>query len=459
MADLFFNDGGKSYLLDAGAGIGSLSSAFLECCVDKSLKFDSITLDSFEIDESLCPLLRKTLDAYKSRLNLSSKIWNCDFVEVASDWVSGSMFADALPKYTHAILNPPYKKIRSNSTYRASLRRAGIETVNLYSGFVALALALSAPGGEVVAIIPRSFCNGPYYKPFREYVFKHSAIRHIHLFESRDKAFSDDNVLQENIVVHLQRGCEQDSVHVSTSSDDSFSDLETVEYPFASIVKSNDSEGFIHIPSSQYNDDSYSAVANNNLSDLGVTVSTGPVIDFRLEEHLRNMPERNTVPLLYSCHFRRGKARWPLEGKKPNAIKCNDETARWLYPNGFYCVLRRFSSKEEKRRIVASLVDPQIFPEYSMLGFENHLNVFHMKKQSLPECLAHGLVAFLNTSMIDKIFRTFSGHTQVNATDLKLLKYPKREFLEEFGSWAKARQALLQAEIDEKFEAMIEHYG
>ena len=31
-----------------------------------------------------------------------------------------------------------------------------------------------------------------------------------------------------------------------------------------------------------------------------------------------------------------------------------------------------------------------------MLGFENHLNVFHENKRGLPEALARGLAVFLN---------------------------------------------------------------
>ena len=48
--------------------------------------------------------------------------------------------------------------------------------------------------------------------------------------------------------------------------------------------------------------------------------------------------------------------------------------------------------------------------------------------------LAKGLAAFLNSSMVDNYFRQFNGHTQVNATDLRSLKYPAREQLLALGS-------------------------
>jgi hypothetical protein len=132
----------------------------------------------------------------------------------------------------------------------------------------------------------------------------------------------------------------------------------------------------------------------------------------------------------------------------------NAETEKWFYPNGFYCVVRRFSSKEENRRIVASVVDPRAFDDVPMLGFENHLNLFHENKRGLPQALTRGLVAFLNTTAVDEIFRRFNGHTQVNATDLRLMKYPSRDTLIALGTWAMQQRELTQTMIDDKLRTL-----
>jgi hypothetical protein len=87
-----------------------------------------------------------------------------------------------------------------------------------------------------------------------------------------------------------------------------------------------------------------------------------------------------------------------------------------------------------------------------MLGFENHLNVFHEDKRGLPEEVARGLSVFLNTSAVDEYFRRFNGHTQVNATDLKLLKYPSRAALSSLGKWAKQHPQQSQEMIDAQFK-------
>jgi hypothetical protein len=167
------------------------------------------------------------------------------------------------------------------------------------------------------------------------------------------------------------------------------------------------------------------------------------------------MPEKGTVPLLYPGHFSGQVIEWPKPGaKKPNAILRNAETEKWLYPNGYYVVVRRFSSKEEKRRVKASVVYPDAFNSSPMLGFENHLNVFHSGREGITENLAHGLAVFLNSTAVDEQFRLFSGHTQVNATDLRLLKYPSREILICLGVWAKAQGELTQQKIDQKIESL-----
>ena len=310
--------------------------------------------------------------------------------------------------------------------------------MNLYAAFVALALSLLERGGQIVAIVPRSFCNGPYYRPFREYILAHAALRRMHLFASRDNAFSDDDVLQENLILHLVRGETQSEVLISTSTDDTFSDLSDRSYPFHKIVLPDDPEHFIHVPTSP--EDTVFDESENiryALGDLKITVSTGPVVDFRLREHLREMPEPGTVPLLYPVHFSAGGFRWPAShSKKPNAIARNRDTEKWLYPNGCYCVIRRFSSKEEKRRIMANVVLPDSFHGVEMLGFENHLNVFHEGGSGLTEELARGLALFLNTEAFDEAFRRFSGHTQVNATDLRRMKYPSKEALLSLGRWS-----------------------
>lgn len=442
-------------LLDPGAGLGSLSLTFLE---SNLLKYKSCNFEvcTYEIDPCLKGFLENNFQLLRQKsinrrglmyINVLEK----DFIEDAVGLILGGQSA----KFTHAILNPPYKKIHSDSKHRQLLHQVGIETVNLYAAFLALSIHLLEDQGEVVAIIPRSFCNGSYYKPFREWIFKNASIKQIHLFNSRNSTFKNDDVLQENVIIHLKKNVPQQDVILSFSNDDNFLDYNACTFPFESILNPGDSELFIRIPSvSNLHSSSHSTIIKYSLVELGVDVSTGPVVDFRLKEFLRDDPEGDCVPLLYPSHFENMGILWPkMNGKKPNAISACSETEKLLWPSGFYVVVRRVSSKEEKRRVIASILDPNLL-NFSKFAFENHLNVFHCKKHGLEEFLAYGMAIFLNSSYVDQCFRSFNGHTQVNATDLRSLKYPDKETLIELGKWAKSQSDLQQEEIDNKINVL-----
>jgi len=186
MAGLFTDGEGYCRLLDAGAGIGSLSAAFLDRWRQGGFRFRQVEVDAFELDANLIKCLAQMLEKYDyKKSDFSFNIYKEDFIHAAVNSLTGNLFSETLQLYTHAILNPPYKKISSHSAHRAALRRVGIETVNLYSAFVALAVALTAPNGQIVAIIPRSFCNGPYFRPFRSLFVSEMALQAFYLFNCR----------------------------------------------------------------------------------------------------------------------------------------------------------------------------------------------------------------------------------------------------------------------------------
>ena len=197
MAALFSERHGPVRLLDAGAGIGSLTAAFID-----RWGAESVHVTAYEIDETLTSFLRDILSCY-GNCGFEGTIINRDFIQ---DAVYRVKLGRKEEPFTHAILNPPYRKINSGSVHRALLRAVGLETVNLYTAFVGLAIVLMRQLGEVVAITPRSFCNGLYYKPFREWMLARASLDRIHLFHSRKSAFNDDAVLQENVIIKLVCG-------------------------------------------------------------------------------------------------------------------------------------------------------------------------------------------------------------------------------------------------------------
>jgi len=322
--------------------------------------------------------------------------------------------------------------------------------LNLYAGFVGLIVRLLDKGGELVAVTPRSFCNGPYFKPFREDFLEAMSLRRLHLFESRSAAFSGDSVLQENIIVHAVKGAPKPTdIVISTSSGEHGGAVTERAVDFREVVSPNDAEQFIHLPSNDQYARARRAMGRlrTPLSALGVSVSTGRVVDFRAKDSLRQQPGRDTAPLIYPCHCSGGFVRWPKEKtRKPNAIVSHEQTRELLVPAGIYVLVKRFTAKEERRRVMACIYDSYQI-EAPWVGFENHLNYFHVAGHGLPMALAKGLAAFLNSTVVDLYFRQFNGHTQVNATDLRSLNYPTRAELERLGVRIPARE-LSQEQLD-----------
>lgn len=443
-------------LLDAGAGSGALTAAFVSRCCQKRGDVRAIAATLYELDNEILDALSATMrvceqHCAKAEIRFTFTIHSADFIQEMSSRLAGDLFDSHPPVFDVAIANPPYRKISTDSAERRALRSVGVETSNLYTGFIGLIQRLLVPGGQLVAITPRSFCNGPYFRPFREDFLRHLELLRLHVFESRQAAFRDDGVLQENIIFHAVKGQHQpNEILISSSSGKQGDEVTEAVFPSTEIVHPRDPERFIHIPSAASHARAKEALdgLTTSLASLGLTVSTGRVVDFRLKGALRKQPEHGTVPLLYPCHFNRGTVHWPkLEGRKPNAILDNEETRPWLVPSGVYLLTKRFTSKEERRRLVACLYDPDSVKS-RWIGFENHLNYFHANGHGLDRSLAVGLYAFLNSTVVDQYFRRFSGHTQVNATDLRMLTYPNREALEAMGRDTRSLD-LSQAEIDQ----------
>lgn len=442
MAKMFDCRRSRVRVLDPGAGAGTLCAALVLSLCQRTTRPTAISVTAYEIDPVLVGYLHQTLDRCQSAcegagISFQARLLDHDFIQAAVTGLAGDLFATGeRERFDCAILNPPYRKIRSDSRERYMLRSAGLETTNLYTGFVALTAQLLVPGGEMVAITPRSFCNGPYFEPFRQYFLRDMRFRRVHVFDTRDTAFAEDRVLQENVVFHAVKNTGGNPVvTVSASAKPDGGDMRVRAIRHAEIIHPRDPHAVIHVVpehDGEFTRDRISSLGGR-IADLELTVSTGRVVEFRARELLRYEPGKNTVPLIYPCHFKQGYVEWPGgKTRKPNALAFGPRARELVVPKGYYVLTKRFSAKEERRRVVAAVYDPTRICA-PQVAFENHLNYFHAQGGGLPATLAKGLAAYLNSSLVDDYFRQFSGHTQVNASDLRSFPYPMRSALVTLG--------------------------
>jgi adenine-specific DNA-methyltransferase len=444
-------ESGEVRLLDPGAGSGMLSAALVARILTERPNL-SVHVVAVECDHLAVPYLRKTLEACSLAGN--SRV---TFELIEGDFIMMSTGLGSNPRlmgHDLVIQNPPYAKLGASSTHRIAVRKAGVDAPNLYAAFLALSASALKPGGQLVAITPRSFCNGPYFGAFRSYLLDHITLDRVHVFESRSTVFAETGVLQENMVFSGTRGDTQGHVILSVSNGHE-DDATQRSVAYRDVVHPDDPHRFIRIATNE--DDVETAevmlALPCTLKELGIEVSTGRVVDFRSRSALLTEPTPAAHPLIYPGNLRGGAFEWPrLDIRKAQwfaPIEAKDKEL--LLPEGWYCVVKRFSAKEERRRIVASAWSPSEVP--GPVAFENHLNVFHVRGEGLDEETAHGLTVWMNSTLVDRFFRMFSGHTQVNATDLRSMRFPTRDALrrlgQDAGPWAS------QADVDQLVSAVV----
>ena len=445
MAGRIGTAGSKPRILDPAAGAGILCCAAVEELVRRDPKPDGIELVAYEVDQDLASPLRAVLAYLASwcRENRAAKV--VSHVEVA-DFVmvhAGALhrFGELIPfqpgveDFDVVVSNPPYFKVAKSDPRAAAASTVVHGQPNIYALFMAVGAALLRQNGDFVFITPRSFASGPYFRKFRSVFFDLIRPAEVHVFQSRRDAFGRDEVLQENVVLS---GTRRDRQHrrdtgapLVVSSSCGVGDIEDArrrKIPLKTSLDFSSADRVLRLPISDEDEGALALVDSwpNNLRDLGLKISTGPVVPFRalgLVDETGDVPTGH-APLLWMNHVQAMRATWPLNRHKPEYIKRLGSEAL-LVPNRNYVLIRRFSAKEEARRLTAA---PYVAADFAIpeIGIENHLNYVHRPGGTLSNDEAWGLAALYNSRLLDVYFRAINGNTQVNATELRAMPLPAR---------------------------------
>lgn len=435
-------NGSRLRILDPAAGAGILCCAAIEALLSRNAKPDAVELIAHEVDQDLIAPLRAVLD-YLSNwcrshgARVSFEIKASDFVMAHAETLCtlGQLFPSRseIERFHIVISNPPYFKIGKTDPRARAASAVVHGQPNIYALFMAIGGALLREQGDFIFITPRSFTSGSYFRRFRKVFFGMIRPTNIHVFGSRRNAFSRDEVLQENITVSGIREDRWrrngDTAPLLVSSSRGIRDLgesDERDVAMSTALDLASEEKVLRLP---VRDEEAKALAlmdswPNNLQRLGLNISTGPVVPFRAKEFIDQegaVPE-NHVPLLWMNHVRAMQTTWPLASRKPEYIQRTHARAL-LAPNRNYVLLRRFSAKEEARRLTAAPYIAERF-DVPQIGFENHLNYVHRPGGTLSEDEAWGLAALFNSRLLDAWFRTVSGNTQVSATELRAMPLP-----------------------------------
>ena len=426
MASLFTIDFSKPQLrlLDAGAGTGLLTTALVEYLRDSGY-LGEISVVCYENDGKVLPTLAQNLENLKNTYGVKYEI-RIDNYLTSQNFVCGDLFKKEAEEFDMIIGNPPYLKIAKDAPEALAMPEVCYGAPNLYFLFWAMGINNLKDGEQMVYITPRSWTSGAYFERFRKFLFRHCVITNIHIFGSRDKVFDGESVLQETMIIKVKKTREKPQyVEMSSSETSDFADVKHYKVDYNTIVAPNQ---FVFLVTSEEEADILSRVNSqpNTLESDDLRMRTGLIVDFRTREVLRDNDEDGSYPLFYSHHIKNGRVSWPV-GREAEYIVT--DKSGYLQENTDYLFVKRFTSKEEKRRLQCGIYLKADHSQYKYISTQNKINYI---KCDTPE-LAYGLFVLLNSTLYDAYYRILNGSTQVNSTEINLMPVPSKEAIREMG--------------------------
>lgn len=415
-------------ILDAGAGTGILSIALLEK-LNEVDEIKNIEIDLYENDTNTAEILEKCMEMAKEKIKKIKKynIIRENFIVYNKD--------EKEQKYDIVICNPPYKKIGKNDDEAVVMKEVIYGQPNMYFLFMAMSERLLKDDGEMIFIIPRSWTSGTYFKKFREVFLNNVKLTNIHLFVSRDKVFNKENVLQETMILRaVKTKVKQDKIQITQSfSNEDFDKINTYNIDYDLCIE-KENERYVYLPVDKTDIEVLETVNKfkTTLKDIGLKLKTGLTVDFRNEEFLEMESSTNNVPLFSSSHFKNGLICFPSGENEAQYV--NKINLSLLQKNTNYLFIKRFSSKEESRRIQPAMFFKNEFDSYDYISTENHINfISSLNNEELNEEMIYGLYSLYNSTLYDKYYRILNGSTQVNATEINNIPIPSENIIIQMG--------------------------
>jgi len=455
MAQFYHLDKEKIRILDPGCGIGILSCALIEFISDNFPNVKEIEVTVFETDLDILPYTEKCFSylgkwLHRKGILLTQFVCVNDFILHNASVLENQPNSEEM--FDVVICNPPYFKIAKDDPINKAAKSIIHGQTNIYSIFLILSGKLLKEGGQLIFITPRSFTSGSYFRLFREIFFSMIDFENIHLFDSRKEAFGRDKVLQENIVISCKKNTkflnqlsipfkEKKSINISVSNGlDDLGNRKSKHYSIDQLVDLKSYQKNLHIPTSSKDDKVISLFKSwkFKLKDFNISISTGKVVAHRAADYLIRNEINGCVPLFWLNNVEKMKFTWPITKFAKNKEKLqyilnNKATKSILIENKDYIFLRRFSSKDDHSKLIASYYFKSRFEKYKMIGVENHLNYIYRDKGKLLKSEILGISALLNSKLFDVYFRTFNGNINVSATELREIPLPDIKIIKKIG--------------------------
>jgi adenine-specific DNA-methyltransferase len=331
--------------------------------------------------------------------------------------------------------NPPYRKVSPlppalRETFQGSL----YGHPNAYGMFLHAGIEMLRPGGRLGFIVPRSMLSGLYFQNLRRMIEQKTYLEELSLLAERKNVFPQ--VLQGTMIIVFRK----------TKAGETATADHPVRTTLVRTVAELGNDGPRHVitraaqVTRRMNGTTIWFVSDQertySLLDkiigqhalmgspaVACPAKTGPVVWNRVKAHLRPQGGDGTLPLVWATDVGRFRFGLATAGDTRPAYLEETEKTRGLSTSGTSLLVQRVTADEQAHRIVASLSG---LPARQRYFVENHLNLLQPAPAARIDL--HYLLGILSSDVVEFLFRSMNGNTQVSATELNLLPVPRGGF-------------------------------
>ena len=340
---------------------------------------------------------------------------------------------DDYSNYKIILGNPPYFKLNSKLIKEIS----GYQEIvygqpNIYSFFMYWGMKHLVKNGVMCFIIPQSIRSGLYFKKLRAQIYNFK-IKSIIYIDSRQKVF--DRAEQAVMVL-----CLENKSVINTKTKIQFYCSDGIIYNEFKIPRSKlmlnetyNNNFVINRKLEMYDilDKVYSNSASLDSDQRKLKFSNGLFVWNQHKEEIVDY-ERESIPIIYggnvqSLEFNFNQCSSNKE--RMQFARITDKTKSFIL-TGKRLLVQRTTNFEKDIRLKACIISDSFLEKYKMYLLENHVNFLcdcNGKDKLLEEKILYYYLGMLNSRLVNYIFISKSGNTQVSANELNLLPFPRGE--------------------------------
>ncbi len=426
-------------ILDPGAGTGILTAAAVEEICKKYSSCKQIFVTCYENDPAFLPMLHDNLERIRKKcrhdynVKLFITVYEENYLTDSKNHYTVSFDGDMIPdKFDIIICNPPMELV--DKTSEEAVTVGGVTQLKISLSFLFAKLAKShlEDGGQLVITLPTLVASASALTAFRKEMAKELSLEKIHLFIGKQKNARRAVPLKKTIILAYGKCKRPENIIISTSADSGKDVTELPALAYGFVVDKED--GVLTLPKSLEDTKIVKYISDfpETLTNLGLKMSTGLIIDSKCEGLLFTEPIKSCVPVIRPAHMKNGQISFPQPIKRQYVAPVNPSLAQ---KNKNMIIIKRVPAKSDDRFVNASIYMAAQLPSYKYISTHNKINFIDTKDKNEEICprLAFGLFALLNSTIYDRYISIVSKSKQINSKEMRTLPLPPRNIIENIG--------------------------